>query len=85
MRITNPGQNYDSAILTIESPQLPGGSTATASIEVSGGKIYNAEVSLSGFGYTEAPSVVVKALEMVLVGVRSKRSLRLTHLRLEWE
>ena len=41
IRITNTGQNYDSAILTIESPQLPGGSTATASIEVSGGKIYN--------------------------------------------
>ena len=62
MRITNTGQNYDSAILTIESPQLPGGSTATASIEVSNGKIYNAEVSLSGFGYTEAPSVVVKGV-----------------------
>ena len=62
IRVTNPGINYDSAILTIESPQLPGGSTATASIEVSGGKIYNAEVSLSGFGYTEAPSVVVKGV-----------------------
>ena len=62
IKITNPGLNYDSAILTIESPQLPGGSTATASIEVSGGKIYNAEVSLSGFGYTEAPSVVVKGV-----------------------
>lgn len=62
MRITNTGQNYDSAILTVESPQLPGGSTATASIEVSGGQIYNAEISLSGFGYTEAPSVVVKGV-----------------------
>ena len=62
IRITNPGLNYDSAILTIESPQLPGGSTATASIEVSGGQIYNAEVSLPGFGYTEAPSVVVKGV-----------------------
>ena len=62
IRITNPGQNYDSAILTIESPQLPGGSTATARIEVSGGKIYNTEISLSGFGYTEAPSVVVKGV-----------------------
>ena len=62
VRVTNPGLNYDSAILTIESPQLPGGSTATASIEVSGGKIYNAEISLSGFGYTEAPSVVVKGV-----------------------
>ena len=62
IRITNPGLNYDSAILTIESPQLPGGSNATASIEVSGGKIYNAEIALPGFGYTEAPSVVVKGV-----------------------
>jgi hypothetical protein len=62
IKITNTGLNYDSAILTIESPQLPGGSTATASIEVSGGKIYNAEVALSGFGYTEAPAVVVKGV-----------------------
>ena len=62
IRVTDPGQNYDSAILTIESPQLPGGSTATASISVSGGKIYNAEISLPGIGYTEAPSVVVKGV-----------------------
>ena len=62
IRITNTGQNYDSAILTIESPQLPGGSNATASIEVSNGEIYNAEISLSGFGYTEAPSVVIKGV-----------------------
>jgi hypothetical protein len=62
IRVTNPGLNYDSAILTIESPQLPGGSTATARIEVSGGKIYNTEISLSGFGYTEAPSVVIKGV-----------------------
>jgi len=62
IRITNPGQNYDSAVLTIESPQLPGGSVATARIEVSEGKIYNTEVSLSGFGYTEPPSVVVKGV-----------------------
>lgn len=62
IKIKNPGQNYDSAILTIESPQLPGGSVATARIEVSEGKIYNAEISLSGFGYTEPPSVVVKGV-----------------------
>ena len=62
IRVTNTGQNYDSAILTIESPQLPGGSTATATISVSGGKIYNTEISLAGIGYTEAPSVVVKGV-----------------------
>jgi len=62
IRITNPGQNYDSAVLTIESPQLPGGSVATAKINVSDGKIYNADVSIAGFGYTEAPSVVIKGV-----------------------
>lgn len=59
LKITNVGANYDSAIITIESPQLPGGSTATGSVNVSGGKIYNAEISLGGNGYTEPPSVVV--------------------------
>ncbi len=62
IRITNPGQNYNNAILTIESPQLPGGSVATASVEVSDGKIYNTEISLNGFGYTEPPSVVIKGI-----------------------
>lgn len=62
IKIKTTGQNYDGAILTIESPQLPGGSVATARIEVSGGKVYNAEISLPGFGYTEAPAVVVKGV-----------------------
>ena len=62
IRITNTGLNYDSAIISIESPQLPGGSNATANIEVSNGKIYNVEISLPGFGYTEAPSVVIRGV-----------------------
>jgi len=62
IKITNPGQNYDNAIVTIESPQLPGGSVATTRVDVSGGKIYNAQISLNGFGYTEAPSVVIKGV-----------------------
>ena len=62
INITNPGNNYDSALLTIESPQLPGGSVATASIQVSNGKAYNVDLALSGFGYTEAPAVVVKGV-----------------------
>ena len=62
IKITNPGANYDSAILTIESPQVPGGSVATARIDVSDGKIYNAEVVLNGFGYTEPPAVVIKGI-----------------------
>ena len=62
VKILNPGLNYDSAIISIESPQLPGGSVATARVEVSGGKIYNTEISLTGFGYTEPPSVVVRGV-----------------------
>ena len=62
VNIVNPGNNYDSALLTIESPQLPGGSVATASIQVSNGKAYNVDLALSGFGYTEAPAVVVKGV-----------------------
>jgi len=60
LKIKNVGLNYDSAILTIESPQLPGGSTATGTVDVSNGKIYNTEVSINGSGYTEPPSVVIR-------------------------
>ena len=62
IKIVNPGTNYENAIITIESPQLPGGSVATARVEVSDGKVYNSEISLNGFGYTEAPSVVVRGV-----------------------
>ena len=62
LKVTNVGDNYETASLVIESPQLPGGSSATASVGVSDGKVYNAEISLSGRGYTEAPSVVIKGV-----------------------
>ena len=45
--------------MVIESPQLPGGTTATGSLGVSGGKIYNSEVSIAGSGYTSPPSIVI--------------------------
>ena len=35
--VTATGSAYDSAIVTIESPQNPGGGTATATVRVSGG------------------------------------------------
>ncbi len=60
LKISNVGANYESAIITIESPQLVGGSTASGIVNVSDGKIYNAEISLGGSGYTEAPSVVIR-------------------------
>jgi hypothetical protein len=60
LTITSTGSKYESAILTIESPQLPGGSTAAAVCKVSDGKIYDTEITLAGSGYTENPSVVIK-------------------------
>ena len=62
LKVTNLGENYESASIIIESPQLPGGSTATGSVDVSNGNIYNANISLSGRGYTESPSVVIKGI-----------------------
>lgn len=60
LNITNIGSGYESATITIESPQLPGGSNATGSVKVSGGQLFFAETSLAGRGYTEAPSVVIR-------------------------
>ena len=60
LNITNLGSGYESATITIESPQLPGGSNATGSVKVSGGQIFFSEVALAGRGYTEAPSVVIR-------------------------
>ena len=62
LKVTNVGDNYESATIVIESPQLPGGSTATGTVSVSDFKLYSAEISLNGRGYTEAPSVVVKGI-----------------------
>ena len=60
LRITNTGSSYDTALLTIESPQLPGGGTATGTVRVSGGKVYHSELISIGSEYTEPPSVVVR-------------------------
>ena len=62
LKVITLGDNYESASIIIESPQLPGGSTATGSVDVSDFKVYNANISLSGRGYTEAPSVVVRGV-----------------------
>tara|TARA_R100001082_G_scaffold47964_1_gene25713 strand:- start:629 stop:8848 length:8220 start_codon:yes stop_codon:yes gene_type:complete len=59
LKVISAGSNYDSAAMTIESPQLPGGTTATGTLGISGGKLFNSEVSISGSGYTSAPSIVI--------------------------
>jgi len=58
--VTNLGSGYEGATITIESPQLPGGSTATGSAKVDNGQLYLAEIALGGRGYTDPPSVVVR-------------------------
>lgn len=62
LKVTSVGDNYTSATITIESPQLPGGSTASGAVDVSNGKLYNTTLSLNGRGYTEPPSVVVRGV-----------------------
>lgn len=62
LEVRNVGEKYNSATITIESPQLPGGSTATANINISDGKVYNTDLVLPGRGYTEAPSVIIKGV-----------------------
>ena len=59
LKVIGAGTGYDTASMTIESPQLPGGTTATGSLGISGGKLFNSEVSISGSGYTSAPSIVI--------------------------
>ncbi len=60
LKVTNLGSGYEGATITIESPQLPGGSNATGSARVSNGQLYLTEVAISGRGYTEAPAIVVR-------------------------
>jgi hypothetical protein len=60
--VKQTGSNYESAILSIESPQLPGGSVANGSVNISGGEIYNCDVTLFGSEYTAPPSIVVKGI-----------------------
>ena len=60
--VENVGSNYEGALFTIESPQLPGESVAIATPYISDGSIYDVDVSISGSGYTDPPSVVIKGI-----------------------
>ena len=60
LNVTKLGSGYEGATITVENPQLPGGSNSTGSVKVSNGQIYLADVAISGRGYTEAPAVVVR-------------------------
>ena len=79
LSIKSMGQNYDNALVTIESPQLPGGSTATANVRIDDGKIYFAELALSGSEYTENPAVVVRGIGTGSSGVEITSQIEITN------
>ena len=61
LKINNVGSGLETASLTIGSPQLVGGVLATATCSVSNGIIYSTDLIVSGSGYTEPPSVIIKS------------------------
>ena len=62
LNVSATGGNYESAVLSFESPQLPGGSVANGKVSISDGKVYDAEATLFGSEYTAPPSIVVKGI-----------------------
>ena len=60
LKITDYGEGYDSANLIIQSPQLPGGSNATADVYISNGEVFDTNILLQGSGYTDAPSIILR-------------------------
>lgn len=75
LKVESLGSNYTSATVIIESPQLPGGTTAVGSANVSNGELYNANLALGGNGYTEAPSVVIRGVGSGASGAVVKASI----------
>jgi len=60
--IESSGANYEGAIITTESPQLPGENIAIATPLISNGIFYDVIVTTQGSGYTSPPSVVIKGI-----------------------
>jgi hypothetical protein len=61
LKINNTGIGYETASLTVESPQLIGGVNATATCKVFGGNIYDTNLIVGGSGYTDPPSVIISS------------------------
>ena len=58
--VDDMGDGYaGSTTVTIESPQLPGGVTATAVPQITDQKVYEIQPTLGGSEYTTAPSVLI--------------------------
>jgi hypothetical protein len=59
LEVLTVGIGYETASITVESPQLVGGINAAASVYVSNGNVYDSEVSISGSGYTDPPAIII--------------------------
>jgi len=60
IKIVDFGDGYESATLIIQSPQLPGGSSAIGNVLISNGEVYEANILLGGSGYTDTPSIILR-------------------------
>lgn len=58
--VTDYGEGYDSATLIIQSPQLPGGSSALGNVSISKGEVFESNIILTGSGYTDTPAIILR-------------------------
>ena len=57
--LTEMGENYTTATLQFSEPELPGGVTATGTVKVGKGMVYEAVITDPGSGYIRVPSVTI--------------------------
>jgi hypothetical protein len=57
--LTRLGSGYTTATVTFTAPQLPGGTTATGTVKITNGKVYDITLTDPGSGYTTVPSVTI--------------------------
>ena len=56
------GSNYQGAIITVESPQLPGGAVASVTQSIADGSFYDVDILISGSEYTSPPSIIIQGV-----------------------
>jgi len=57
--VTEFGEDYTDATVVFDQPELPGGVAATAVAKMSGGRVYEIEVTSPGSGYVNVPAVTI--------------------------
>ena len=62
LNILSSGTNYEGAIITVESPQLPGGAVSSITPLIADGSIYDIDILTSGNEYTAPPSIVIQGI-----------------------